>query len=200
TPLLGLAVLAAQNPVLQAPGEKPNLPGHVYQSDIDSGQLTLDDLMDAGRFLFTTEFNILDGFGRPGATGSGTPTKRIFGSAPFMIRTAAPETNSCVGCHNKPEAGGAGDFVTNVFVLAQVTDPVTDSVGPDASDERNTLGMHGSGAIEMLAREMTAELLAIREAAIKGALSTGSPVTLPLITKDVSFGLITARPDGTVNN
>src|SRR5258708_9865929 len=88
---VGLAVAAAQNPAAQAPGEKPNLPGHVYQSDIDSGKLSLEDLADAGRFLFTTEFNILDGFGRPGATGNGTPTQRLFGSAPFMIRNSSTE-------------------------------------------------------------------------------------------------------------
>jgi hypothetical protein len=199
-PLLGLTVFAAQNPSQQAPGEKPNLPGHVYQSDINSGKLSLDDLADAGRFLFTTEFNILDGFGRPAATGNGTPSKRVFGSAPFMIRTSAPEANSCFGCHNKPEAGGAADFVANVFVLAQVKDPVTESVGPEASNERNSLGMHGSGAIEMLAREMTTDLIAIRQAAIQSAVSSGSPVTLSLVTKDVSFGLITGKPDGTVDS
>jgi hypothetical protein len=41
--------------------------------------------------------------------------------------------------------------VANVFVLAQAKDPVTFSVGPEDSNERNTLGMFGSGAIEMLA-------------------------------------------------
>src|SRR5262249_53363881 len=123
----------------------------------------------------------------------------VLGSAPFMIRTSAPETNSCAGCHNKPEAGGAGDFVTNVFVLAQVRDPVTTSVGPEASDERNTLGMHGSGPIEMIAREMPADLLSFREGGIQGAANSGSPVAVPLITKDVSFGMITAMPNGTVD-
>jgi len=51
-----------------------------------------------------------------------------------------------------------GDFVANVFVLAQTKDPVTFSVAGDQSNERNTLWMFGSGAIEMVAREMTAEL------------------------------------------
>lgn len=37
---------------------------------------------------------------------------------------------------------------------------MTFSVGPEDSNERNTLGMFGSGAIEMLAREMAAELKA----------------------------------------
>jgi hypothetical protein len=198
-PFAAMLVSAAQTPPPTAPGETPNLPGHVDQADIDKGRLSLDDLIEAGRFLFTTEFNILDGFGRPAATGNGTPTKRQPGSAPFMIRASAPETNSCVGCHNKPEPGGAGDFVANVFVLAQLRDPVTDSVSAEFGDERNTLGMHGSGAIEMLAREMTIDLLAIRQAALQQAQQAGSPVTRPLLTKGVSFGQITARPDGTVD-
>ncbi|MBI3951127.1 MAG: hypothetical protein HY314_11820 [Acidobacteria bacterium] len=161
------------------PGETPLLPGHIDQTDIDHDRLTLEDLRQAGRFLFITNFNVLDGFGRPAATGNGTPTKRTPGSAPFMIRTSAPETNSCAGCHNTPEPGGAGDFVANVFVLAQNLDPVTESVSPESSDERNTLGMHGSGAIEMLAREMSLDLIAIR---IWSGCPTGEPWSTRLLT------------------
>jgi hypothetical protein len=35
-----------------------------------------------------------------------------------------------------PEVGGAGDFVANVFVLAQTLDPVTESVNGNFSNER----------------------------------------------------------------
>ena len=181
------------------PGESPMLPGHVDQREIDKGELRLEDLIEAGRFLFVTQFNVLDGFGRPAATGDGKPTKRVAGSAPFMIRTSAPETNSCAGCHNQPVPGGAGDFVANVFVLAQVRDPVTDSVSAEFSDERNTLGMHGSGAIEMLAREMSMDLIGIREAAKNEARMRGIPVTKALVTKGVNFGQIMAGPDGSID-
>ncbi len=71
------------------------------------------------------------------------------------------------------------------------------SVDAEFSNERNTLGMHGAGPIEMLAREMTAELQATRAAAAADAASSGSPVTRSLSAKGVSFGSITARPDGT---
>jgi hypothetical protein len=181
-----------------APGDTPMLPGHVDQSEIDAGKVRFKELYEAGRFLFTVEANVLDGFGRPAATGNGTPTKRSRNSAPFMTRAAGPETNSCWGCHNKPYAGGAGDFVANVFVLAQLTDPPTESVGPEASNERNTLGMNGSGAVELLAREMTADLRAIRDRAIAAA-KLGVPVTVTLRSKGVDFGTITARPDGSVD-
>jgi hypothetical protein len=197
---LALDLSAAQNPQAQAPGDRPNLPGHVSQDDINAGRLSLDDLIDAGRFLFATPFNILDGFGRPAATGNNVvPTKRVAGPAPFMTRVSGPETNSCAGCHNRPEPGGAGDFVNNIFLGANLLDPVSDSISADVSDERHTIGMHGSGAIEMLAREMTADLLDIQSAAIQQAAASGVPVTLRLITKDIDFGFITGRPDGTVD-
>src|SRR5216683_912831 len=64
------------------------------------------------------------------------------------------------------------------------------------SNERNTLGMNGSGAIEMLAREMTADLLAVRDAAAAVAKSSGTAVTRSLETKGVNFGMITANPNG----
>src|SRR5262249_53400410 len=93
----------------------------------------------------------------------------------------------------------AGDFVANVFVLAQARDPVTFSVaGPD-SDERNTLGMFGAGAIELLAREMTAELLSAREAARAEAVRTGSASRRKLVAKGISFGYVTVLPDGRVD-
>ena len=58
------------------------------------------------------------------------------------------------------EPGGAGDFVANVFVLAQTLDPLTQDIDATHANDRNTLGMHGAGPIEMLAREMTVELQA----------------------------------------
>ena len=90
------------------------------------------------------------------------------------LRTSAPDSDSCAGCHAQPRPGGAGDFVANVFVLAQTLDPVTLSVGPESSNSRNTLGMNGSGPIEMLAREMTVDLeseTALLKGAVRGTFS-----------------------------
>jgi hypothetical protein len=85
-----------------------------------------------------------------------------------------------------------------VFVLAQTLDPVTFSVASDFSNERNTLGMFGAGAIELLAREMTAELQAIRATALRDARVNGT-VTRALVTKEIHFGKITALAAGTVD-
>jgi len=195
--LVSVALLTAR-PTAQIPGERPRLTQHINQADIDAGRYSLADLFFAGKFLFATSFNRLDGFGRPGSTGDGNPTRRT-PDQPFMTRLSGPDANNCAGCHNQPEVGGGGDFVANVFVLAQLADPVQMSIDAQFSNERNTVGMHGSGAIEMLAREMTAELHRIREETRRQAVETGRFVTSELVAKGVHFGRITCSPSGDVD-
>lgn len=177
-------------------GESPTIKSHVDQAEIDAGEMTFDQIFKAGQKLFDARFNALDGQGRPATTGGGAPRTP---DEPAFIRTSGPDSTSCAGCHAQPRSGGSGDFVANVFVLAQTLDPVTESVDPLFSNERNTLGMMGSGAIEMLAREMSDELIAIREAARADAASSGQPVTSALVAKGVSFGSITVLPDGKID-
>lgn len=191
-----LAVGVAFPASAQLVGERPVIESHVDQAQIESGALSLGDLFLAGQKLFNAKFNFLDGQGRPAATGGGAPRTP---DEPLFIRTSGPDANACFGCHNEPRSGGGGDFVANVFVLAQTLDPVTFSIDPQFSNERNSLGMNGSGAIEMLAREMTADLHAIREQARLAAVASGAPATRPLLTKGVSFGSVTVLPDGRVD-
>ena len=177
-------------------GERPVIERHVNQQKIDNGKLSVDDLFELGNILFEARFNVLDGQGRPTSTGTGAFRNE---GQPDFIRTSAPESNSCFGCHNIPKGGGAGEFVVNVFVLAQAADPVVESVSADFSNDRNTLGMFGAGPIEMLSREMSQDLIAIREQTANAALSSGNPETSPLISKGVSFGAITVMPNGKVD-
>lgn len=176
--------------------EQPALSKHIEQADILNGTLSFDDIEAHGQELFEVRFNICDGQGRPATTGSGahrTPDE------PAFSRLSAPDSDSCAGCHNQPRSGGAGDFVANVFVLGQAADPVLTTTAPEFSNDRNTLGMFGSGPIEMLAREMTADLQAIRDHALADAKAKNEAVTVSLDTKGVNFGSVTAYPDGTVD-
>ena len=206
-PILGLSLVlgwtfqarAHEPHVVGTIGDLPVLPGHVSQDAISDGSLGLQEIFNAGAVLFETRFNALDGAGRPTATGSGTPTVRSEREFPQNFnRSSGPDTNSCVGCHNKPRRAGGGDNVANAFVLAELTE-FTTSIGPSTADERNPLGLFGSGAIEMLAREMTADLHRLRDEALAEASGTGQPVTRALVTKTVDFGAITAFPDGSVD-
>jgi cytochrome c peroxidase len=166
------------------------------QADIEERRIRFRRIFDHGGLLFSAVFNTLDGQGRPASTGAGAPR---FPNQPAFIRTSAPDSNSCAGCHNQPRAGGAGDFVANVFVLAQNLDPVTESVSGEFSNERNTLGLMGAGPVEMLAREMSRELIAIREDGKRTAALTSTNQTGELRAKGVSFGRITVLPDGKVD-
>ncbi|MCS6815825.1 MAG: hypothetical protein N0A16_07590 [Blastocatellia bacterium] len=172
---------------------------HLDQAEIESGRIPFEELLEIGERIFSARWTVLDGQGRPAATGSGLPTTRDPKNAPRFSRVSGPDATSCADCHFQPTIGGAAGFAANVFVLAQTLDPPTDSTSAEFSNERNSLGMNGAGAIEMLAREMSAALQAIRAAAIAEARSMGQPVTKQLVTKGVSFGQITAQPNGTVD-
>lgn len=180
-------------------GDRRVLESHVNQADIDNNKIKFDELLRIGEVIFAGRWTKTEGQGRPGATGNGAPTARDVANDPGFIRTSGTDATSCADCHNQPTVGGAGGFVANVFVLAQLLDPVTDRVSAEFSNERNTLGMNGSGAIEMLAREMTSDLFAIRDAAKAQAKASGQNVTLPLTAKGVNFGSIIATPQGGVN-
>lgn len=96
--------------------DTPMLPGHIEHADIVSGRLNLDKIRTAGRTLFVTQFNLCDGQGRPAATGAGE--KRV-PDQPHFIRTSAPDSNNCEGCHNLPATGGAGGFCRQCFRLGR---------------------------------------------------------------------------------
>jgi len=177
-------------------GEQPAITKHLDETAIESGQVGFQDLVAAGRALFTTRCNILDGRGRPASTGTGEP--RPTAQADFL-RTSGPEASSCLGCHMQPGTGGTAGPVANVFVGAEALDPATLSVDPAFSDERNAMSIFGSGVIEMLAREMSAELIAIRQSAAEQARRGGQPVTRDLVAKGVNFGRITVLSDGRVD-
>ena len=185
-------------------GERPVVERHLNQEAINAGEISMGELFAHGKLLFAARFNTLDGQGRPATTGAGAP--RIPDEPPWT-RIATPHTNSCAGCHYQPRPGGAGDFVANAFVGANATDPVTLSLSPKISMERNTVALHGAGPIEMLAREMSAEMIAIREEARQVALERvewgENPMavyeTRDLVAKGVSFGKIRVRGDGKVN-
>ena len=135
--------------------EQPAVPVHLEQEDITAGVYTFEELFAHGRLLFEARFNACDGQGRPATTGTG---QRRAPEQPLFTRVSGPDANSCAGCHTMPRSGGSGDIVANAFVLAQAYDPVLLSFDAIHSNERNTLGMFGSGAIEMLARQMSRNL------------------------------------------
>ena len=170
-----------------------------FNAIASAGPLALPALIDRGRVLFKAKFTTVDGAGRPKATQAIIPTKVKNGVNPPFSRTSGPDSNSCFGCHNDPVEGGAGDDVANVFVSEGFESAQFDSIDPSFSSERRTIALMGAGLIELLAREMTADLQAIRAAAVSQACATGKEAPADLVTKGVRFGSIVAHPNGIVD-
>lgn len=194
----GLALWATAS--LAAPiGDERAIPGHVDQAAIDRSELSIQELIEAGRVWFDAKFTVLDGAGRPGSTSAIVPTPADPGLTPMFFRTAGADSNACSGCHNSPKSGGAGDFVANAFVTEGFSDTDFDTIDPQFSNERGTTHLFGSGLIELLAREMTRDLRVQRDAARRRAVNEVQPVTVALTTKGVGFGNLTVQPDGFVD-
>lgn len=192
-------------------GRELSVPRHLADADVAS--LAMSDLLRHGQLLFSANWTDQEGVGRPLTKGNGKalsdPGSPLAGMRAFN-RISGPDANSCAGCHNAPfgVAGGSGDFTGNVFVLGQRFDFITldsaDSTpGRGAIDEsgrsptlqqianfRATTGMFGGGYLEMLARQMTADLRAIRD-------MIGPAQSAELRTKGVYFGVLARRADGT---
>lgn len=207
--LLGLLALVLVRDVLAQIGQEVAIPMHLQ--DAQEFQLSIPDLIQFGQKLFNANWTAQEGQGRPLTKGTGPllsdPTSPLVFPRNFN-RMSAPDANSCAGCHNLPASGGGGDRVTEVFVLGQRFDFLTfdhsdaiplrgavDESGSfvthqNAFNERRTIGMNGSGFVEMLARQMTSDLQALRNATPAGGSTA-------LVTKGVSFGTIKRNPDGT---
>jgi hypothetical protein len=192
-------------------GKEVAIPRHLQ--DGEEYQITVPQLIAFGEKLFTAKWTSQEGQGRPNTKGTGPAPPLSDPSEPLIFprnfnRISGPDSNSCSGCHNEPVIGGGGDRATEVFVLGQRFDFATfnrsdtsftqgafDERGEpvtlqNIANERKTIGMNGSGFIEMLARQMTTDLQMIRNVIVPGT-------TQALVTKGVSFGTLSRRLDGT---
>lgn len=156
-------------------------------------------LRDVGKALFGARFTTVDGVGRPKATGAILPTKTKHAAKSLFSRTAGDDANSCSSCHNQPFIGGAGDFTMNVFVAEGFNNHDFQTIDPEFSNERGSNHVFGSGLLEMLAREMSADLIALRKKAISDAKNSNKSVSVKLQSKGVFYGSITAAPNGIVD-
>lgn len=170
-----------------------------YDTLATDPQLAIETLRAKGERLFEGHFVKAEGAGRPEATQAIVPTKRRRAAPHMFLRLSGLDANSCKSCHSLPVSGGAGDFTANVFVSEGFESADFDTTDPQFSNERGTTHLMGSGLVELLAREMTAELRAQRHAALAQARKSGESVKQPLETKGVSFGEILALPDGRVD-
>ena len=182
--------------------------------DGDEFEISLPALMRQGAILFDAVWTVQEGAGRPDLKGNDAPLSDPLSPLVFPFnknRVSGPDAGSCGACHNLPRSGGGGDFVANVFVLGQRFDFATFDFMDENEDgfptrgafdengmpvtlqtignSRASLGMFGSGYIEMLARQMTEDLQAIRDTIAPGGSAA-------LTSKGISFGTLIRNADG----
>tara|TARA_B100000674_G_C37907196_1_gene946689 strand:+ start:304 stop:1716 length:1413 start_codon:yes stop_codon:yes gene_type:complete len=187
-------------------GESPMIKNHFDQKMIN--EYDMEEIINHGELLFKVSFNELDGLGRPETSGT-TKTRPRRESPQNFNRISGPDANACVACHNLPRIGGGGDNSNNVFGLASDIDFATleGSVGSeddsssvlDITNERNTIGVFGSGLVELLAREITSDLLNIVEESKVISATEKRIVKADLKSKGIDYGYIEVYPNGFVD-
>ncbi len=193
-------------------GEGPRL-GPINQrftQDEFNGNPTLKEVRKAGIKIFTTPFNPFDGFGdgplnqadttRPG----GRPTLQGNGRT---LRINGLDAQTCQECHSilsnatipaTTGVGAAGSTATNAMFQPKDIDPDDEADNRFAFydgrfiDPPHTFGV---GGVQLLGKEMTTDLQALRQVAI-----ANPKVPVALVTKGVDFGTIVASQSGNVDS
>jgi len=201
--LLSHAALVGEGPALGPLAERTT------QAEIENGELSLLEIRSAGLHVFVTPFNKQDGYGDgpldPGDTISpgGRPT--LQGNGTFL-RVNGLDAQTCQECHSLVSTattpfttgiGGSGSM-NNVAMFQPRFIDVEDSAGAGHAgfDGRLILppALYGVGGVQLLAKEMTEDLQRLKQQALS------SPGTLvPLLTKGISFGSISAGSGGDLN-
>jgi hypothetical protein len=171
------------------PGE---LVEHATLTDVDFDHRTLgiDTLFIVGDELFGYLFRPENGW------GNGPRNRMATGFTPTLVRVhrgeaGGPDAFGCFSCHSKGGPDGAGTQTQNGFLRG-------DGERIGSADQRNAPHLLGLGPIACLAREMSADLQAEAATARERAKTEGHRVDQPLVTKGISFGRVSAEPDGTL--
>lgn len=162
------------------------------ETALDRNVLGIDTLFVIGDELFGYAFRPENGWGR------GEANRQAPGYTPRLRRVhlgeaGGPDAFGCFSCHSKGGPDGAGTQTQNAFMRG-------DGERTAGADQRNPPHLLGLGPIACLAREMSAELRAQRNAVRARAKASGHRVEEALTTKTVSFGTIAAEPDGTIDD
>jgi hypothetical protein len=206
---IGLEVLAGTSGdarfrnLFETPVDGPRLVDKLNQADIEAGRVGINEVRRLGMLMFTTPFNKSDGFG-DGPSDPTMPNRSEFtGNRPTIgnngtfLRVNGLDAQTCLECHtitsnaSVPATLGVG----GVGGISQNPMPGTAFIDVADNEERgfarhngrmiNPPFLFGSGGVELVGLEMTAELQELREFARN---NPGVPVILE--TKGVHFGSI----------
>jgi hypothetical protein len=200
---VGLTVMTLLGPASAVRGEPIERPAleaagvTITQAQIESGELSLEEIRRQGRLVFSTPFNTADGYGDGPEDASedpilpgGRPT--LQGNGTFL-RVNGLDGQSCLECHSivsnavipaRFGVGGVGGSVTNAIFRPSLIDVARAGTGFDGRFI-NPPFLFGSGGIQLLAAEMTADLQALADRAVA---NPGKRIRLS--SKGIDFGSI----------
>lgn len=162
--------------------------GHLESSAIAAGEMSFDEVFEAGAALFHTPYNGLDGVGRSKLPdGSTIPRFSVVPAGGGVGGIVSSQ--SCGECHNSPFGTSAGLASSN-----RAADPDRDGLPP--FNTRSTTSLFGDGIVQLLAQEITEELHSIRSDAEREARERpGTPVRRSLISKGIDYGSLVMNAD-----
>jgi hypothetical protein len=164
-------------------------PGYLFkatrvdQAEIDQGLWQNDELYQLGAQIFQLTFTPEVGFG-----GKGMSAIARFHKG----RRGGPDARKCASCHWRGGPAGAGDAADNAYLDG-------DGDSQSSALARNPPALSGAGWVELVAREMTAELQKQRDDAIDFVEEKGYAVDIGLTAKGVKFGTLSIHEDGSVD-
>lgn len=154
-----------------------------------AGEVCAADLAELGQLVFDHEFGFSDGLGGgEHAKATSGPFRRVHEGG-----FGGPETLSCPSCHWVGGPNGAGVETDNAFLLG-------DGELTESGDERNPPSLVAPGVVEALAREMSRELAAQRDAFLADAAKPGESREVRLTTKGVDFGVLKVAANGEIDS
>jgi hypothetical protein len=179
-------------------GEGPNLGNErITQEQIESG-MPLERLLELGKRIFSTPFNKHDGHGDGPLDPAEDP--RLPGGRPCLqnngtfLRVNGLDAQTCVECHFIAKnstipatlgIGGVAGAANNAIILPSYIDIADLNPGTMNGRFSSPPFLFGAGGVELLAKEMTADLQNLKARALQ---KPGTPVTL--LTKGVGFGTL----------
>lgn len=203
--------ISAEDIIGEGPRLKPE--DRLSQSQIANGELSLHQIREAGLLIFTTPFNKYDGYG-DGAFDPSEPDNRIFevGNRPTLqgngtfLRVNGLDAQTCLECHSivsnaavpaKLGIGGVGGINSSPMFepdVIDVKDEDFDGVADFTGRLINPPFLFGSGGVELIGREMTADLQALKAQALSHPRTK-----IKLVSKGVDFGSIVADAAGNLD-
>ncbi len=209
-PSLFVVNVSAAPLIGQGPRLNPN--DRITHDQIVNGQLSLNEIRKAGLLIFTTPFNKLDGFGDGDYNPSEPHNAPDSGNRPTLqnngtfLRINGLDAQTCLECHTIVSnatvpatlgVGGVGGINSSPLFRPTYIEPADESADGFAFFDGRLINppfLFGSGGVELVGREMTADLQAIKAEAIA---VPGVPKLL--VSKGVNFGSIAADADGDID-